>query len=71
MGSKSSGTSELADRARGAKSAWSVNDKEGNPSSAARRQVRSIDPAVASQDHSLWTWLSGGNKGACAVVRLL
>src|SRR6266702_3091999 len=40
---------------------WSVNAIEGSPSSTARARDASIDPASASHDHCVWTWLSGGS----------
>jgi hypothetical protein len=54
----------------GVKSACSVNATAGRPISAARRQVISIDPAGASHDHWLWTWLSGGSVPGpvCGVI---
>jgi hypothetical protein len=37
------------------RSKCSVKAIDGTPSSTARAQDRSIEPAVASQDHSVWT----------------
>src|SRR5690242_14373221 len=46
-----------------AQSACSVNAMAGKPSSRARAQLRSMSPCGASQDHSVWTWRSGGSTG--------
>jgi hypothetical protein len=52
------------------KTVWSrcsVKAIAGSPRSIACSQDRSIEPAGASQDHSLCTWLSAGNV-TCPIV---